>query len=485
MNFTHILGWLPAFALTVAGVLIALFLGLVGVFLPWWFVLAVLMLPIVLVLAWLFPLWGVFAALLFSFGIIPSFLGPRLVLSNGSVQPQDFLLVAVCAVAIAKALVTNTRWLSLVKPYVIPFVLLTIGFAVAFVHGKLIKHHALAISDARHFVGWLIVPMLFAATTTVAPPQRKTLLTVLLLAAMVAAVGVIYQSLTGTRIMELGRVEALDATRPDVTRITAGGSTYLMIFALFWTLARYVLVRDRVVLTTIASGVLCLALMLTFGRGVWAATAIGAVILLWYLGGFRLLLLGIVTISVPVVITLAGLNAAKPKVYEAVVDRAFSTGREIESGGSFGWRRKENAIAMTRIVESPIWGIGFGGQYKRVRSFETTFDLELTYIHNSYLYFPLKMGLIGVLVPIAFVLAVTLRARQPLRRERRPYSRATLVAAFSAFISFVIVSYTQPEWTKLSSIVALCIFLCLVELVRANVLEPLPDDVADPRSTAR
>jgi hypothetical protein len=114
-----------------------------------------------------------------------------------------------------------------------------------------------------------------------------------------------------------------------------------------------------------------------------------------------------------------------------------------------------------------VLGVGLGGQYKQTASSEGHFGIEGTYIHNGYLFFPLKMGLFASFVPMAFMLAFALTLRQGLSRHAGAASDPAFVAALAgAFVVPCISSYTQPEWADPRGVAALALFCGLALLFR-------------------
>jgi O-antigen ligase len=222
-------------------------------------------------------------------------------------------------------------------------------------------------------------------------------------------------------------------------------------------------------------------LAVQFGRGVWVAAAAGLIISAAIFRGVAGIL-RVVTVGILVISLVVGAAAIfKPRMAEALLARAVGIGAEIESGGSYGWRKAENSAAMARLERSPLTGTGLGGDYKQTFSAEGSFKIETSYIHNAYLYFPLKMGLLATLIPLAFVVAFVVTIRQGQLRHRGPTADPALVAALcGAFAVPVITSYTQPEWVNPLGIAAFAVLMGLALLYR-QMGTPLAVAGASPR----
>jgi len=192
-----------------------------------------------------------------------------------------------------------------------------------------------------------------------------------------------------------------------------------------------------------AIGLMLLGLAVQFGRGVWVATAAGLLVSAFmhrgWVGAARVLLIGGLALATLV----AGLSLLRPRMVDALEERALGIVPELRAGGSFHWRVVENNEALRRIAERPLTGVGIGGDYKRTISSSGSFAVETRYIHNSYLYFPLKMGVLASLVPVAFILAFMLTARR-VHRLQDARDRGLLAALCGSFVVPVLTSGTQP-----------------------------------------
>ncbi len=456
--------------LLLLAVFLCLFAGVASAILPWWFLLAAVIVPLVALFVWVWPAFGLFIALCFVFGVVPSFLGPRLELGGGSLKAGDIVLVVTFLVSWSKALLTGRRWFYLIRPYLVPLGLLSFGFVSSVVYGKLYLHNATAMAEARNFVAWLVLPTVFAMVRD--ESGKEWIVRGVIALSLIAAAGVIVQGLAGSQVMALGRVAALDLEHSDVTRVSAGGVTYLMAFVLYRAIARQLSGIGSAFTTFVIGGPIALALVLTFGRGVWLTSAFGALAVMFMIGGLRAATKGVVLGGIVMALALVPLVMFQPQIYDAAFDRLTGTRHEVQSGGSFGWRLKENAAAVDRIADHPLLGVGMGGEYKSFRSAVGGFDIERTYIHNGYLFFPLKMGLWAVIVPLAMIFVVLRRAWGGLQSAKiDSHHKANIAAASGASLATYAVSFTQPEWSTLSSIAAIAFLIAIIELYRSQGAE--------------
>lgn len=151
-------------------------------------------------------------------------------------------------------------------------------------------------------------------------------------------------------------------------------------------------------LDLMALGLITIALVLTFTRGFWFVTIAGS-LLLWGLTSWDGRLrwgLGALLSGAAVVVVLA----IEPQLLGFIGDRVFAL---FEGGGdqSVKYRLDLYPRLVEAIARRPLWGYGLG------------YPVEgLLYFENSYLYYAIKVGLVGALCVLAswfWLLASALR----------------------------------------------------------------------------
>lgn len=183
--------------------------------------------------------------------------------------------------------------------------------------------------------------------------------------------------------------------------------------------------RDKLLLLA-ASGLAGAALLFTFQRGAWLAALVGVAVLyvlLPWSGRRRLLLL------LPVVLVVGALTAALVNQRSTVgsdalfssVGTRFSSVGDVSTDVSSQHRVAELQEGVSVVREHPWTGIGLGGAISFVSplysSAYNTSGVQATavYLHSSWLWVAVKMGLPALLVLAlvllrALVLAVRARA---------------------------------------------------------------------------
>ncbi len=432
---------------------------------PWLIPLMLMTLPLVLGASARWPMVGLVVAVMFIFEIVPTAYQPTLPFGGGRLQIHDLILLLLGFAVLLRAWVSHTPPLRGMGPMRFPLYYLAACIFVSLLYVRYFAPNTLALGEARVVIGWLIVPIMVLAVAT--PKAYRWMLGLVVAMGIVIALYVSIQSLFEVRIMTGARVELLDKDlNNDVVRSIAGGGVYLIIFALFLLINRVLERRFGWWWAVPAALLLVFGIAVQFGRGVWLSAAAGLLVSAALFRGFggvvRVLLAGAVTVG----LMLSAAAVFKPRLAEAVVERAIGIGTELQTGGSFNWRRMENQAALDRIERSPLFGVGLGGQYKQTASSEGHFGIEGTYIHNGYLFFPLKMGLVATFIPLAFIIAFALTLRQGVQRHREDPDQGLVAALAGAFTVPCVASYTQPEWADPRGIAAFAIFTGLALLFR-------------------
>jgi O-antigen ligase len=313
---------------------------------------------------------------------------------------------------------------------------------------------------------------------------RALALTITVFGAVLGFIGLV-QSVTRTRLLlsEGGRVESLQntiSTYDDVTRSIVPGTT-LVSFVFFLALARLLSGDAKVkriwwwlVLTLTAGGIL-----VNFGRTLWVATIALAIVILFRAGNgvraFRVL----AVCSMLAVVASVFVYVTKPIVFESIVDRVVSSREEGRPSSSWSWRKFENQFAVSSIQSRPLLGVGMGGDYKPFQPGLGKFDdLQSSYIHNSYLFLPLKLGVPAALLVLAVLGWLTVRLNRSVPdMVEDSFSRSILLACGASALQFMGMAYIQPQFNAFGGVLVFAIVAGLSESIRSS-------EVREPASTA-
>lgn len=456
---------LIAFLLLIPAVLLlALFVGLVIPILPWWFVIGVALVPIVFGSSLYAPHMGVLFVLLLIFEVVPDYVQPRVPFGGGQLKLYDLLIVYLAFIVLLRSLAAKVSIRQSIRHYWWPLVFVFSCVAASVVYGHFFMHSKFVLADGRNFIGWLLLPLI--ALSVDSPSRYRLFLRGILLIAIIIATYVSIQTFFGIRIMTAARVEYLDPHDLDVVRSIAGGGTYMMVFALFYFINRVVDQKLPLLLGILPVALMISGLSVSFGRGVWIATAVGLLISTFLHRGIRGAVQATVLSGVMVAVLVSGIALVKPDLAHAIADRALGIETEVKSGGSLHWRASENTEALNSIANRPLFGVGLGGEYKKGYSLTGgSFKNETSYIHNAYLYFPLKMGWVAALAPFLLILGFRSSLRDCLGTAGQQ-DRGFLAATAGAFSVPVITSFTQPEWSSLQGIAAFAVLMSFTLLYR-------------------
>ena len=465
-------------------VLLALFLGLVPVFLPWLVLIPLLVVPLFVGAAWWRPEYAMAIMITVVSGLLPDVLLPSLPLFGGTLRAQDIFLLCVALICVFKHGGQIKRWWPGYQPFAAPLAALLFVVAFNVVYSKLIRGNPTSgiIEELRPFV-FFSLP-LWLAMLVDRPAVLERLMWALMAGATLLALAQIVQATSGLPIVHGGRLEGATIGRAsisDVIRSTVPG-IHFIIFALLLTVARYLTGRQGLPMVAILGALFTGALLFTFGRSLWGATVVGLILVACSFGGLRALRL-LVVLAVVGFMALGTLAVFKPRSAETMLDRALSVTEEGSSRTSLGWRIDENRMAWAHIRQRPLLGIGLGGSYKPV-AYEHGWEGESRITHNSHVFIQLKLGLFGA-AALAWLLWTFWRQAgrllQPLACDdlRRPLLVATRVLVPLVLITANI----RPEWNEPATVAVLSLGIgLLVVLGNLGPLEARPRTVMASRA---
>lgn len=450
-------------ALPVLGVLVCPIIGVAIAFLPWWLVLSIIIAPAVIVVGAVWPFPAVLLVLVLIFQAFPG----RFVPPIGSFRIHELIILYLALVVPLRAIWRRENPLAATGPFIWPLIYLYGCVLMSAVYVKFFAPNASLLSELRSFVTWLILPLIAYAVQT--EGQRRTLVFFVAGLSVVVAVYVMTESLFHVSLLD-NRTEFLDSSNTDVTRSLAGGTTYLMVFTLLWSINALTKGTRWFPLVLPIAVVVAGGIAVGFGRGVWIATAIGFFVSTWIHKGVRGMLLSVLLAAIALSALMVTFWAVKPRVAEAVLDRALGVSQELKSGGSFRWRQIENGHALAALEKRPFTGVGIGGQYKNRVSAVGTFATETQYIHNAYIGLMVKMGYHAILFPVWMVIAFVLCARRLNKTQGKggAMDRALFGATVASFFVPVITSITQPEWINAAGVAAICVIVSMLRLMERN-----------------
>jgi len=423
--------------------------GLLAAILPYWLIIAIMVAPIFPVVAWMRPEYAILGVVALGSGLIKAQFLPMIPIMGGSVTPQDLALLILIPIIVLKF--SGTQWIYGLRPFVQTLSFLFALLFISVINAYLIFKTPIKdiLGEFRHFFHWLLLPMLVITLDN--EIKFKRFIKSIWVIAIVFSLGQIIQSITGVSIlgqddaMELG---TLGHTYAGLFRGSSAGINF-SVYALYFLVGGYLLnIKLRIWILSL-SIVFFLAILVSFGRGLWATTLLGVVIMM-LMAGFNKLpkLIGIAVLMILIGGTV--ISIVKPAAILALEDRALSVGDEVDHGSSMGWRFYETKIALEKLQAHPIFGIGLGASYRPISASIPGFDAT-KYVHDGYLYMILKLGPMSLLVIYGFMRAFFMLAKRMWKMQLPSEYQVVILASVALFIQLMILSVTQPEFLMKSN----------------------------------
>jgi hypothetical protein len=198
------------------------------------------------------------------------------------------------------------------------------------------------------------------------------------------------------------------------------------------------------------------ALLFTYERTFWVATALGCVFITLKAGWsqrFRTLLLAaaVLILAVPIVSTVA------PGALVTARERLLSLG-QYSSDDSVRARVQESRVVVDKIAERPLTGWGLGDEVHFGMPWLQVPPSSDSFVHNEYLWLTWKLGVLGCLALI-LLLGWAILARPPPGLSRM--EGAVRVGAQAALLAMLVIAVTFPSLRALSITVTLGLLLAL------------------------
>lgn len=428
---------------------VALFLGLVCAFLPWWLVAGALLALTYPLLLWYAP-WAGLAAYALALIVSPDF------------KYSDVLTALSLALLAFKLINSGTGRVlprSELRPFVAFMALVVLSLALALgIFGNTVPN---IYRDGRAFLYWLWLPLLYWLAAREAAGAAKVARVMLFMAIAVSLIALL-QYTFNIQIAREGRVgglETLGVIENDLTRVQMQGYTFVMV-GLAWAMVTATSGGRRLLLATPLMLFFAAAIYVNFGRALWAWTVLAVLMCGLVLGLRRAALLG-TAISTLSVLGLATVLLMRPALIDTVVDRLASVADEGAIRTSGGWRKLENEASRVQIARSPLVGIGLGGEYRPWVYEIRTFSEHTRYVHNGYLFIALKAGIPALLALLWLTLRPWWRAFRE-RESRRDEAQPMWTAIVASWLPIMGLSFTQPEIVTPQTVLLMCMGLVLM-----------------------
>jgi O-antigen ligase len=282
---------------------------------------------------------------------------------------------------------------------------------------------------------------------------------------VIVAVGGTVASEGPTELSSLGAVgEGVQRVRPPLLT--------LLPLAILLVLARALrsgwtpLVVARLVLFVVVLG-------LGFNRSSWVPVLAACGLLVLFRPGPRhrpALVAGLLVVVMALPLSFLALaDGALGPTGRAVAARASSAVTpHVFQEGSYQDRAKEDRTALAALARQPVMGVGVGALFGSRRALYRP-DLgryvyvDRPYLHNSYLYAWLQLGLLGIAALVLLAVRVVRNARRALS-SASPDVAIRVFAVSLALLANALSAVFQPLLVNRPAIVALCFALALARL---------------------
>lgn len=407
-----------------------------------------------------YPVLPLFLALLVACDVIPF---PK----GGRAYPA-FLIFSI-STSIAIATLKSQKIQKFNWKLFAPASLLIITLAWGYFYGVfyLKNYNIYALSEINSITAWLLTPALLITFNQ--KNNAKNVLKLILITGAIISFISIFQYATGISFgARVEQLETLGNVDSGVTRATIPAKLFVL-FSLFtfigWITSKR-LSLGYLIGAIAFIALIGFALLVSFGRALWACAFIG-VILTALLLGVRQLIVTVIAIAIAGSLGLMLLSIISPEVLGAAYERVLSVFKEGASSSSFGWRIGENIFAEQSIAKHPILGIGLGGEYKPPLVSSILFPNQTSYIHNSYYFWAMKLGIWGLLVPLFVVLSISISGIQRLSTATDSLEKSAIAAGISSVWAMSLLAITQPEWISVSSMAFLSCFMAFLMQIDA------------------
>lgn len=426
---------------------------------------AVLIVAVLGVLALLAPLIGarkgtlrLGVALLVTILVLPGDLALqyRIPAGGGGIFIIDMLLALLVLSWVVQVL--GERRVTLLRsPVSLPLVLFLVWVAAAALIGQLAGNDLKTILQDIRGPAYFVL-FLWVVSTIVS--RRLIYLMLRILAACLVAgflIGV-YYALLG-KGQHIGFVEAGVSRFPAPNEVFIMSAPLLAAFVVMWPSGRR---RPWFLWALLVLSLVGMILALV--RGYWIGLAAGIVFLLVVSRvqqRVRLVVGGLFLLAV-IMGSMALLN---PALFDSVVTRAAAIGAYADDT-SIQYRLIENRAVMRQIEARPVLGNGFGTSYLFDFSRYGVAPFQKVYIHNNYLWFAQRMGLIGLGLFVWMMVAFLVSWRG-LRRHfvgGDPYLVGLVVGSRVMIVSLLVVSISSPQFNVKGQVAVIAAIMGMAEV---------------------
>jgi hypothetical protein len=429
---------------------VSFFVGLCCVFLPWWLNVALVALVTYTATLLLAPWLG------FTLYVLIVLFSPDFKIADVA----TVFTLLIFTVQVLRKNVGTFKFPNAIRSTLLVFTgLILFSFTLSFLY----FHNQIPYiyRDGRAFIYWLWIPLLWRLMANESDAIIKLGRVFFAVATTVALIA-LFEAVTGIQIIAIGLVGALDtagaASQSAFTRVQMPGFLYVM-WAVVWLSLSLLYRKINYAVGAVLLIIFAAAIFVNFGRALWIWTFIAVITPIFFIGRRRATNF-IASAFVIIVLGTTTLAVVHPSTLDAVAVRLLSVKDEGGRNTSYGWREWENQDAIATLKRSPLVGVGIGGEYRPWIRILAIFAEHTRYIHDSYLYIALKIGIPGLLCLLWLFWQSWNRGRRVISLIAEK-NKLVILACVSFFPAIMGLSLTQPEFMNPYSIV---LFASLIAL---------------------
>lgn len=436
-------------------------------------------LPLLLLL-WFRPELGILTLIFLTSSFVPvDIIDIRLPIGGG-LDLRDLVLLAVFGLLFLKEFANKTisiPWGKVGKPLVLFMFLAFISSFYALFYQNVEAHWAL--SDLRILLYYIVFFMVIWGVRQ--DSQLKILLIGLFIIADLATSIVILQQFVGANNPLL---EAMMTTRDWRVYQEAGGVRVIpagqVLMHFMWFIALGILIFNQLkphLKVFLIFQILFIGTghILTYMRAQWAATFLGVCLIgLIIMPRYWSLLLRYVLIGVYIflIVALVWTSIGAPSIFQkpfiaSVAERFLSllSADKTMQTDSLTWREFENGKALDSIRKKPLLGVGLGGRYRELTTFQgesmglwtrgsqaaDQVTLFTRYVHNSYLSIAVKMGIPALVVILWFFIAFLICSWKIYQNSNDPQAKGIILGIIASLSGLLAWSFFHAHFIKAES----------------------------------
>lgn len=232
--------------------------------------------------------------------------------------------------------------------------------------------------------------------------------------------------------------------------------------------------------------------LLTYTRAQWTALLVGlGLAFIIFVPRFKqhLPTAAVIVGSLALVLTSVIASGVLPEIsatpFVAGITKRFGsllTPSETGETGSLQWRDFETEKALEAIRKQPLTGVGLGNRYRELTAFHSEASGALTrgsiatgevsrftrYVHNSYVYIAVKMGLPGLIVLLWFCAAALFKGFQAYRNMPDSEYKGVTLGILLGFAGSLVWFYFHAHLFKAESTGTIGLIVALIGSI-ANI----------------